>query len=66
MGGKTMFVPGFGGLHLILTVAFWAALVMLIVGLFSKPASIVARADSRWIFSSQSALCSRRDFKSRL
>ncbi len=54
-----MFVPGFGGLHLILTVAFWAALVMLIVGLFSKPASIVARADSRWIFSISAMLAAR-------
>ena len=41
-----MFVLGFGGLHLILTIAFWAALVLLIVGLFSKPASIAAQDDS--------------------
>ena len=41
-----MFVLGFSVLHLILTIAFWAALVMLVVGLFSKPASIVAQADS--------------------
>ena len=41
-----MFVLGFGGLHLILTIAFWAALVMLIAGLFSHPTSIVAQDDS--------------------
>jgi len=34
------------GLHLILTIAFWAALVMLIAGLFSQPTSIVAQDDS--------------------
>ena len=41
-----MFVLGFGGLHLILTIAFWAVLVLLLIGLFSRPAAIVARADS--------------------
>ena len=41
-----MFVLGFGGLHLILTIAFWAALVLLIVGLFSQPTSIVAHDNS--------------------
>jgi uncharacterized membrane protein len=46
MGGKAMFVLGFGVLHLILTVMFWAALVMLVAGLFSAPASIVAHDDS--------------------